>query len=46
MTIDLCSFEILTSFSDSTNGFMSVWVGQFSLTCKQEGHCRQVSGVL
>ena len=30
MTIDLCSFEILTSLSDSTDGFMSSCLGQFS----------------
>ena len=30
------SFKLLTSFSDSTDGFMSDYIGQFFLTCNQE----------
>ena len=40
------SFETLTSFSDSTDGFMSGYLGQFSLTCNQEGPFHQISGIL
>ena len=45
MTIDLSSFEILTSFSDSTTGFMSGCLGQFSLTCNEEGPFHQICGI-
>ena len=45
-TIVLCSFEILTSFSDSSDGFMSGYLSQLSLTCKQEGPFHQISGIL
>ena len=46
MTIELCSFEILTSFSDSTDAFMSGCLGQFSLTCNQDGPFHQIYGIL
>ena len=46
MSIDLCSFEMLTSFSDSTDGFMSGCLGQFSWNCNQEGHFHQIFGIL
>ena len=45
-TLDLCSFEILTSFSDSSDGFMSGCLSQFSLTCNQEGLFHHISGIL
>ena len=44
--IDLRSFEILTSFSDSTDGFMSGCLGQFSLTCNQERSFHHISEIL
>ena len=46
MTIDLCCFEILTSFSDSTDGFMSGFIDQFSLISNQEGPFHQAFGIL
>ena len=41
-TIDLCSFKILNSFSDSTDGFLFVCIGQFSLTYNQERPLHQI----
>ena len=46
MAIDLSFFEILTYFIDSVDGFMSGCLGQFSLTCIQEGPLHQISGIL
>ena len=46
MTIDLCSFQILTSFSDSTDGVMSGCLGRFFLICNQEEPLHQNSGTL
>ena len=44
MAIDLCSFEILTSFFDSTDGSMNGCLG-LSLTCNQEEPFHQTSGI-
>ena len=46
MTMDLCSFEISTSFSDSTHGFMLLCIDQVSLACKKEGFFHQIYGSL
>ena len=45
-TKDLRSFEILTPFSDSADGFMSGCLSQFPLTCNQDGPFHQISGIL
>ena len=44
VAIDLCSFEILTSFFDSTDGSMNGCLG-LSLTCNQEEPFHQTSGI-
>ena len=46
MMIVVCSFEILISFSNSTDGVVSGCLGQFSLTCNQEGTFHQITGIL
>ena len=46
MTAFLCSFEISTSSSYSTDGFLSGYLGQLSLTCNQKGPFHQISGIL
>ena len=46
MTLDLCSFEILTYFSESTDGFLGQLPRQFSLNCNQEGPFQQCFGIL